>query len=345
MPLPEFRASVPQLSVVVPIHNEQAVLPFLVERLVRVLDDLSVDSEVLLVDDGSSDDTAVGIQCAHATDRRFVGICLARNFGHQVAISAGLAHARGDAVLVMDGDLQDPPEAIPELWAKFQEGFDVVYAVRASRPEGWLKRAAYAVYYRLLKRCVAVEIPVDAGDFGVMSRAVVDLINRMPERRRYVRGLRAWVGFRQAGVPVHRAPRLLGEPKYTVRKLINLAADGLVGFGDAPLRWAGGLGALAIVASFVGFLALAARVLLGGAGGTNGSSLVLALFLGGAQLLSMAILGEYVSRIAQEVYRRPLYVIRRRIGLGAASSNAARSRRRARAGAGRPVGDSRTAAS
>jgi polyisoprenyl-phosphate glycosyltransferase len=327
----EFSTTSPSLSIVVPLHDEEAVTPLLIERLTRVLDDLGVDCEVVLVDDGSSDGTAAAIVRAHAVDRRFTGVCLSRNFGHQVAISAGLAHARGEAVVVMDGDLQDPPEAIPALWARFREGFDVVYAIRASRPEGWIKRIAYAGYYRLLRRCVAIEIPLDAGDFGIISRRVVDLINRMPERRRYVRGLRAWVGFRQIGLPVDRAPRLLGKPKYTFRKLTALALDGLVGFGEAPLRWAGALGGLSIMASLLGLAGLAVRATMGGGLSTGAVGLMLALFLGGAQLLSMAILGEYVSRIAQEVYERPLYVVRRRIGVGSPTHDVARSKKHRRA--------------
>jgi polyisoprenyl-phosphate glycosyltransferase len=325
----EFRRPPPVLSVVVPLYDEEAVIPVLVDRLARALDELGVDSEVLLIDDGSNDGTPAAIQRAHARDPRFVGFCLSRNFGHQVAISAGLEHARGEAVVVMDGDLQDPPEAIPALWARLKEGFDVVYAIRASRSEGLLKRLAYSAYYRLLRRMVSIEIPLDAGDFGILSRRVVDLINRMPERRRFVRGLRAWAGFQQTGLRIDRARRVAGEPKYTIRKLAGLALDGLVGFGEAPLRWAGGLGAVGVLMSMLGSSWFAARAMIGWGGPTSGQAGgLLALFLGGAQLLSMAILGEYVSRIAQEVYGRPLYVIRRRIGVESPPHRGSRPRRR-----------------
>jgi dolichol-phosphate mannosyltransferase len=296
----------PALSVVVPVFDEEPVIPALVERLGRTLDGMRIEAEVLLVDDGSRDGTWDEVARAHAADPRFVGLALSRNFGHQVAVSAGLAEARGGAVLVMDGDLQDPPEAIPALWARYREGFDVVYAIRASRPEGLLKRLAYRGFYRLLGLAVPIPIPRDAGDFGLMSRRVVDLIKAMPERRRYVRGLRAWVGFRQAGVPINRAARHSGRPKYTFKKLLGLAVDGLVGFGEGPLRPVGVVGAVAIL--------LAAAGGVGGGGGWAWVGLGL-LFFGGVQLLSTAIVGEYVARILQEVNGRPLYVARARLGL------------------------------
>ena len=306
----------PALSVVIPLFDEEGTVPALVARLARVLDELGVAAEVILVDDGSADETLAAIDRAHAADPRFVGLALSRNFGHQVAITAGLRHARGRAVAVMDGDLQDPPEAIGPLWEKLNEGFDVVYAVRASRPEPIWKRLAYAAFYRVLGRAVAIEIPLDAGDFGIMSRRVVDLINAMPERRRFVRGLRAWVGFRQAGLPIDREARHAGRPKYTMRKLVGLAVDGLVGFSEAPLRWAGALAAWSVLAALAGATWAAARFALGGGPPPGWAAVaLLALFLGGTQLACAAILGEFVGRISQEVNGRPLYVVRRRIGL------------------------------
>jgi glycosyltransferase involved in cell wall biosynthesis len=314
-----FERETPELSVVVPVFEEQDVVPALVERLAWVLDEMGVSAEVILVDDGSSDGTFAAIARAHEADPRFVGLGLSRNFGHQVAISAGLAEAQGDAVLVMDGDLQDPPEAIPGLWARYREGFDVVYAIRSSRPEGWLKRVAYAAYYRLLGRMVAIPIPRDAGDFGLMSRRVVDLIVAMPERRRYVRGLRAWAGFRQVGVPIPRGSRHAGKPKFTLGKLLGLAIDGLVGFSEGPLRPVGALGALAVLVALVGGSGAGLWAISRGEilppWGWIGLAVV---FFGGAQLLSVAIVGEYVGRILQEVNGRPLYVARSRVGLGPA---------------------------
>ena len=306
----------PPLSVVVPLLDEESVVPELVVRLARVLDAVAPDGEVILVDDGSRDGTLAAIARAHASDPRFVGLALSRNFGHQAAISAGLAHARGGAVVVMDGDLQDPPEAIEPLWERLSEGYDVVYAVRASRPEGVLKRLAYRAFYRVLGRLGELDIPRDAGDFGIMTRRVVDLLNAMPERRRFVRGLRAWVGFNQTGLLVDRGVRHSGRPKFTAGKLLGLALDGLVGFSDAPLRWPAALGVLVLGATLgvglIGFVRSTAG--LGPPSGAFWVGLV-AGFSAGAQLLFLAILGEYVARILQEVHGRPLYVVRRRIGL------------------------------
>lgn len=306
----------PKLSVVIPVYEEEEIVPTLVERLGRALDGLGVDAEVILVDDGSRDGTWAAVALAHESDPRFAGLRLSRNFGHQVAISAGLAESTGDAVLVMDGDLQDPPEAIPTLWARYREGYDVVYAIRASRPEGPLKRLAYAAFYRVLGRTVSFPIPRDAGDFGIMSRRVVDLVAAMPERRRYVRGLRAWVGFRQVGVPIDRGERHSGRPKFTLRKLFGLAVDGLVGFGEGPLRPVGLLGIAAIALSVVGATLAAIRGIWGGGPAAAWVWVSLAgVFFGGVQLLSTAIIGEYVGRILHEVNGRPLYVARHRLGL------------------------------
>ena len=309
----------PALSVVVPVFEEEAVVPVLVDRLARVLDGMWVEAEVILVDDGSSDGTWAEVVRVHEADPRFVGLRLSRNFGHQVAVSAGLAESGGEAVLVMDGDLQDPPEAIPDLWARYREGYDVVYAIRASRPEGPFKRLGYAAFYRLLGLAVSIPIPKDAGDFGLMSRRVVDLLNAMPERRRYVRGLRAWVGFRQSGVPIDREARHSGRPKFTLRKLVGLAIDGLIGFGEGPLRPVGLVGAIAVGLASVAGLIGAVRAGLGQGMAPGWAWVALAVvFFGGVQLLSTAIVGEYVGRILQEVNGRPLYVARHRIGLGPA---------------------------
>jgi dolichol-phosphate mannosyltransferase len=234
-------------------------------------------------------------------------------------------------VVVMDGDLQDPPEAIGPLWAKLQEGYDVVYAVRASRPEGWLKRTAYRAYYRLLQRLVDVPMPLDAGDFAIMSRRVVDLLNTLPERRRFVRGLRAWVGFRQTGLPIDRAPRHSGRPKFTISKMLGLGLDGLTGFSGVPLRCAGGLGLAGLALGMLGFVGGVLRAGLGPMAPPGWFWMaVFLLFSTGVQLLSVAILGEYVNRILQEVNGRPLYIVRRRIGLGQPPRAVPRARSSAR---------------
>jgi dolichol-phosphate mannosyltransferase len=327
IPGPHFRAdrSRPELSVVIPVFEEEDVLPLLIERLTRVLDGMNLTSEVIFVDDGSDDDTLDLIAQANRSDARIRALCLSRNFGHQAAISAGLAEARGNAVAVMDGDLQDPPEALPLLYKRLREGNDVVYAIRASRPESWPKRLAYRLFYRLLQRSVSVPMPLDAGDFGLMSRRVVDVLNQLPERRRFVRGLRAWAGFRQVGVPIEREPRGGGRPKYTWAKLVMLAVDGLVGFSETPLRWAGALGfgamGLALTGAMAGLLAGISQVWVWVG--------LLVLFFGGAQLFSTAILGEYVCRTLHEAQGRPAYVVRRRIGIEAAESRGGGSRKSA----------------
>jgi glycosyltransferase involved in cell wall biosynthesis len=308
----------PELSVVVPVFDEEENIVELVERLTRVLDRLGVDSEVIVVDDGSSDGTYAALARANHADPRFRALGLSRNFGHQAAISAGLAAARGKAVAVMDGDLQDPPEALERLWIGYNQGWDVVYAIRQTRTEGWLKRLAYSGFYRLMSRAGSIDVPRDAGDFGIMSRRVVDLINAMPENRRYVRGLRAWVGFRQCGIPIDRAERAGGRPKYTLSKLIGLALDGLVGFSDAPPKLTSAFGAA------LGVGASSAAVLMGGLAATGWLEVpgwawvaLLVTFLGGSQLLCIGVLGEYLCRTLEQVRGRPLYVIRRRVGIGA----------------------------
>ena len=321
----------PDLSVVAPLYDEEALVPVLVARLTRVLDKLGIDAEVILVDDGSRDGTLAQIARAHAADGRFRGLALSRNFGHQAAISAGLSHARGEVVVVMDGDLQDPPEAIGPLWAKLHEGFDVVYAVRASRPEGLLKRLAYRTFYKVLDRLVTVEIPRDAGDFGIMTRRVVDAINSLPESRRFVRGLRAWVGFRQTGLWIDRSPRHSGKPKFTLAKLIGLAVDGVVGFSDAPLRWAGGVGLLLTVAALGATAVGISRALVSGVSPPGWFWVAMLLgFSSGVQLLFLAVLGEYVIRIFHEVNGRPPFLVRRRIGIGPPPVKRRRARERSR---------------
>lgn len=311
-----FEAESLELSVVIPVRDEQGNLPALLPRLARVLDDLGAAAEVIFVDDGSGDATPAILARAHETDPRFRSIVLSRNFGHQVAISAGLRHARGEVTVVMDGDLQDPPEAIGALWARLREGFDVVYAIRRGRPEPPLKRWAYALFYRILRRSASVPIPIDAGDFGIMTRRVVDLICEMPEPHRFLRGMRAWVGFRQTGLPIDRSARHRGRSKFTLPRLLGLAFDGFFGFAPSPLRALGLIG-LASALAATGLLAMLACGLAPIRGLAPGWSLLAALvtFFGGLTLLSTAVLGEYLTRILDAARGRPLYVVRRRIGV------------------------------
>ena len=225
-----------ELSVVIPVYNEVDNIPVLYGRLIAVLEGANINFEIVFVDDGSGDESVRRLNELGASDKRVVVIELARNFGHQVAITAGLDFARGRAIAVMDADLQDPPEVLPKFIAKWREGHDVVYAIREHRKEGWLKRTSYQVFYRVLRRVSSIEIPLDAGDFCVMDRRVVDLLKNMPERNRFVRGIRSWVGHNQVGLPFERHARHAGTSKYTVGSLILLALDGLISFSYVPLR-------------------------------------------------------------------------------------------------------------
>lgn len=303
--------SSPKISVAIALLNEARGLEELLRRVGAVLDELpGGPHEIVMVDDGSSDGTWKLLEEASARDPRIFALCLSRNFGHQAALSAALDRVTGDVVIVMDGDLQDPPEAIPFLLAAWQEGADVVYGLRRRRREGLFLRACYHVFYRLIGRLADVELPVDAGDFGLISRRVVEVLRRMPERHRYLRGMRTWVGFKQVGIPVERGSRFAGQSSYSARRLLRLALDGIFSFSVIPLRLASSVGALAIGVS-VSYAAWAVAVkVAGGVTPPGFTSLILALvFLSGVQLLSLGILGEYVGRIFQESKRRPHYVV------------------------------------
>ncbi|MDX6769764.1 MAG: glycosyltransferase family 2 protein [Elusimicrobiota bacterium] len=312
----------PQLSLVVPLYNESAVFPRLLARLETALPALGLTHEVVFVDDGSVDGTPALIEAACRKHDWARGLALSRNFGHQIAVTAGLQHARGGAVAVIDGDLQDPPELVAELYAKLQEGYDVVYAVRRDRQEGFLKRTAYAAFYRILRGLAAVPIPLDSGDFCVMSARVVRLMNAMPERHRFVRGLRSWVGFRQTGHEYKRAARESGRSQYTLAKLMRLALDGIFTFSEQPLQWSMYFGSFIAAGAFLWtayvvfwrLFADSSSVIPGWATLTAGM-----FFLGGVQLISIGILGEYVGRIHSEVKARPLYVVDKRHNLAAPS--------------------------
>jgi dolichol-phosphate mannosyltransferase len=301
----------PRVSVAVPLFNEEHVLPQLFRRISDVLDGLpGGPHEIVLVNDGSSDGTLAWLAELAARDERVVAISLSRNFGHQAALSAALEYATGDAVVVMDGDLQDPPEAIPRLLAEHVKGFDVVYVRRVRRKEGWVLRACYFVFYRVLALVAAVRLPVDAGDFALLSRRVVDALKQFPEHQRYLRGLRTWVGFRQAGVALERAARHAGRSKYSAGRLMMLALDGLVSFSVAPLRAAAALGLLAIGGTTL-FAAYAVYVRLIGGRTTEGFTMLIVVmtFMSGVQLLFLGVIGEYLGRVYDEVKARPQYFV------------------------------------
>ncbi len=303
---------IPELSVVIPVFNEIENLPALHERLTAVLQDTALSYEIIFVDDGSRDRSVALLHELAATNPHLVVVELARNFGHQVAISAGLDHSRGRAVIIMDADLQDPPEVLPQFIAKWQEGYDVVYAVREQRKEGWLKRTAYAAFYRLLQRVAHIDIPLDAGDFCIMDRRVVDLLNGMPERNRFVRGIRSWIGLNQVGLAYERHARNAGKPKYTFKRLVYLALDGLVSFSYIPLRVITMLGFSISMLSILLAVFYSVKKLLYGLSPPGFATLVVSIFfLAGIQLVMMGVIGEYVGRIFDEVKQRPLYVVRR----------------------------------
>ena len=302
----------PELSVVIPVFNEEENITVLHSRLTAVLEDTHIDYEIIFVDDGSNDNSLNQLQNLSVKDKRVLVVELARNFGHQVAITAGLDYSQGKAVIVMDGDLQDPPEVLPEFIAKWREGHHVVYGVRERRKEGWLKRAAYAGFYRLLRRVSNIEIPLDSGDFCIMDRRVVDLLRSMPERNRFVRGIRSWVGLNQAGLPIERHARIAGKPKYTFRRLMLLALDGFVSFSYLPLRIITISGFSISLLSIFAAVFYAAKRLMTGLGPPGFATLVVAVFfLAGVQLITMGVIGEYVGRIFEEVKQRPLYVVRK----------------------------------
>lgn len=306
----------PALSVVLPVFNEQENLRPLAARLLPALRQAAGDSfEVLFVDDGSTDRTPEILNALHAGDPRFKSISLSRNFGHQAALQAGLDSAGGRAVVLMDSDLQDPPEVISQLVERWRQGYQVVYAVRRKRKEGLLRRGAYGLFYRTVRPLAEIDIPLDAGDFCLLDRLIVDTLVGLRERNRFLRGLRSWVGFKQIGVEYERQPRHAGAPKYTLRKLVELALSGYVGFSSIPLRITTILGILTAGAGF--FLALWAVVTrLMGIPIPRGWASILSsvLVVGGVQLLMLGIIGEYLGRVYDEVRDRPLYIVRRKTG-------------------------------
>jgi polyisoprenyl-phosphate glycosyltransferase len=302
----------PELSVVIPVYNEVENIPVLYGRLITVLEDANINFEIIFVDDGSGDESVRRLNELGASDKRVVIIELARNFGHQVAITAGLDFARGRAIAVMDADLQDPPEVLPKFIARWREGYDVVYAIREHRKEGWLKRTSYKAFYRVLRRVSNIEIPLDAGDFCVMDRRIVDLLKNMPERSRFVRGIRSWVGFSQIGLSFERHARHAGSSKYTVGRLMLLALDGLISFSYVPLRIITVLGLSVSILSMCLAIFFFVKKLLYGLSPPGYASLIVSVFfLAGIQLITLGVIGEYIGRIFEEAKQRPLYVLRR----------------------------------
>ena len=307
----------PIYSLIVPLYNEQDTLPELVRRLTDVMNTLDEPTELVLINDGSKDQSLMLLRSFHQQDNRICYINLARNFGHQIAVTAGLNFVRGDMAIILDADLQDPPELIPELIKQWRSGFQVVYAQRTKRiEESWGKRFLAYWFYRILRKLADVEIPTDTGDFCLIDRSVIDILNLMPERTRYLRGLRSWVGFNQTAVPFNRDARFAGEVKYTFRKSFKLAMNGIVSFSQVPLRLSTYVGLFAaIVSLFMGLLILYWRIFVPNSPLTGFTMILVAVFfLGAVQLVCIGILGEYIGRIYEEVKGRPLYTISEIVG-------------------------------
>ncbi len=303
------------ISLIFPVYNEENILPVLYERVYRIINQLEYNVEVLLVNDGSQDNSLNLMKQFHKKDTRFKVIDFSRNFGHQIAITAGIDFAEGDAVVLMDADLQDPPELLPKFLKKWQEGYQVVYTVRKTRREPLVKRLAYSTFYRILQKISNISIPLDSGDFCLMDRSVLKIITSMPERNRFVRGLRSWVGFRQIGIEYDRDERHSGEVKYTFPKLMKLALDGIISFSYFPLQIASYAGFIVSGISFLGILVyLYKKLFIGGEPQGFPTLVILILFMGGIQLTSLGIIGEYIGRIYDEVKQRPTYVVKETYG-------------------------------
>jgi glycosyltransferase involved in cell wall biosynthesis len=306
----------PTVSVVAPVFNEEAILPELYRRMRDVLDGASEDWELVLINDGSRDSSPEIMRQLHEQDPRVKVVYFARNFGHQIAITAGADYARGDAVVIIDADLQDPPEVILDLLAKWREGYEVIYAIRAQRRgETWFKEFTAKAFYRIIYRITDIDIPMDTGDFRLMDRKAVNALKGMREKHRFMRGLSVWIGFRQTGVEYVRAERYAGETKYPLKKMLRFALDGITSFSYLPLQ----------LATYAGFICAALAVLgiivtvvlrLSGSQAFYGqaTTLVSVLFLGGVQLICLGIIGEYLGRIYDEVKGRPLYIVSSTLG-------------------------------
>lgn len=306
-----------EISVVIPVYNEEDNLPLIYERLVGILDGSCSSFEIVFVDDGSSDGSLKIMRGLSSSDSRVKCVELARNFGHQLAVTAGLDYAAGDAVIIMDADLQDPPEVLPDLIKKWREGKDVVYAIREKRKEFFLIRAAFALFYRILQRVSSIYIPLDTGDFCLMDRRVADIMRAMREENRFLRGIRSWVGLEQEGYTYERHARHAGETKYSIAYRVRFAIDGLISFSHLPLKFASYSGVASLLISLVFGVYYLTVHLTGGLDAPKSAILIVAIFfIGGVQLLTLGIMGEYIARIFDNVKRRPLYVVRRAGGAG-----------------------------
>ncbi|TDB64239.1 glycosyltransferase family 2 protein [Arundinibacter roseus] len=307
--------TLPQISIIAPLYNESDSFPHLVERLNTLMDNLSLRIEVVLVDDGSRDNTPVLMRQLALLDDRYHCVFLSRNHGHQLALTAGIASARAsEALFIIDGDLQDPPELLPDFYKELCDGNDVVYAVRRKRKENIVKKTAYYLFYRLLKSISYVEIPLDSGDFALISRRVADVLIQMPEESRYLRGMRSWVGFKQKGFEYERDERIAGESKYSFKLLFGLAYNGIFNFSEFPIKFMTRTGALSILISLIYFITVVIKKLFFTEVIEGFTALLFVVILfSGVQLLALGIIGEYVLRIFFQSKNRPLFIIKEEI--------------------------------
>lgn len=307
----------PHISLILPAYNEEETLQETVTRIHEVMNSYDKSYEIIFVNDGSTDATRQILQAMHDVDHRVKIINFSRNFGHQTAVSAGLAKASGDYAAVLDADLQDPPEVLPQFFDRAKEGYDVVYAIRKKRKESALKKLGYTLFYRFLSRVSHIDIPLDSGDFCVMSARTVAALNALPERNRFVRGLRSWVGYRQVGMEYERSARFAGESKYPFSKLVKLAFDGIFSFSYVPLHFISWLGSSAMLLAFVGSVwAIYQRFFTENYDAVPGfaTTIILVMFIGGLQLFSLGIVGEYMRRMYDEIKARPQYIVDSEIG-------------------------------
>jgi len=302
----------PDYSIIAPVYNESGSLPEFYRRVKETMQTLGDSWELVLIDDGSQDGSTEIVYNIASGDEHIQPVIFARNFGHQLAVTAGLDYSRGKAVIIIDSDLQDPPEVIPELIEKWQEGFEVVYAVRTEREgESWFKLLTASVFYRLIYRITDVNIPLDTGDFRLLDRKVVNVLKQMRERHRFLRGMSVWVGFKQTGVSYRRAARFAGQTKYPLKKMFKFASDAITGFSYLPLQLATFIGFISAGLSILAIpLVIALRLAGSQAFFGQASTLIAVLFLGGVQLISLGILGEYIGRLYDEARGRPLYIVR-----------------------------------
>lgn len=311
-------------TIIFPVFNEEENLKTLYEKTKKVLNNIRAEHEFIFVNDGSTDHTANILRDLSIKDSSLKVVNLSRNFGHQMAVTCGMKYASGEVVAILDADLQDPPDILPKFFKKINEGYDVVYAIRKNRKEGLLMKITYNIFYRVLKNVASINIPLDSGDFCVMSKRVVEVLNKMPERNRFIRGLRSWVGFKQIGIEYERAGRFKGQSKYNFTRLLKLGFDGIFSFSYVPLQLMFYFGSLSLFLSFLGSLfAVYNRFFTKNYVKVPGfaTTIILVMFIGGLQLFSMGLVGEYMRRIYEEIKKRPQYIVESTIGFEKINEN------------------------